>query len=167
MLLLALSSTALADSHHLTITSPAFADPGNIPPVYTCDGRSISPELNWTGVPAGTQSLALIVEDPDAPHGIWIHWVLYNLPPGSNGLNSNVKTAALPEGTQQAMNSWQRTGYGGPCPPRGTHHYFFRLYALDTQLPNLHKPTAADLRKAMAGHILEKTHIVGTYTRQQ
>lgn len=169
LMLVIVSSTVWAGSdsvHHMTITSPAFTNHGPIPVVYTCDGRSISPELNWSRVPDHTQSLALIVEDPDAPHTTWVHWVVYNLPADIDGLGRNIKPEQLPPSARQGLNSWHRTGYGGPCPPAGRHRYFFRLYALDTMLPNLHKPDADALRQAMSGHILEKARLVGLYKRQ-
>ena len=152
----------------LTITSPAFADNGDIPSEYTCEGADTSPALAWSGVPAGTKSLALIVDDPDAPDPAapkrtWVHWVLYNLPADSKGLPEAVRT--LPGDTREGKNDWKRTGYGGPCPPIGKHRYFFKLYALDTVLPDLKTPTKAELEKAMQGHILEKAELVGLYQK--
>lgn len=154
----------------MTLTSPAFQHNGQIPKRYTCDGRDISPELQWSGVPAGTQSLALIVDDPDAPDPAaprmtWVHWVLYNIPPSTSGLPEGVSDDALPPGTEEGLNDWNRTGYGGPCPPVGRHRYFFKLYALDTVLADLGKPTKAELERAMQGHILAQVDLVATYQR--
>lgn len=147
------------------LTSPAFAHGAEIPPQYTCDGRDISPPLAWSGVPAGTRSLALIVDDPDAPDPraprmTWVHWVLYNLPASGAGLPEE---AQLPPGAKAGINDFQRTRYGGPCPPIGRHRYFFRLYALDTILPDLGRATKAQLVQAMAGHVLAEAELVGTY----
>ncbi len=152
----------------LILTSLAFAHMAAIPPQYTCQGADISPPLRWSGVPAGTKSLALIVDDPDAPDPAhpkmtWVHWVLYNLPPTATELPEAVKT--LPPGTLEGLNDWQRTGYGGPCPPIGRHRYFHKLYALDTVLPDLKHPTKAQLEKAMAGHILAEAQLIGTYQK--
>jgi len=153
-----------------TLKSPSFSENGNIPAKYTCEGQDISPPLSWSGVPAGTKSLALIVDDPDAPDPrapkmTWVHWVLYNLPPSSNGLPESVSKSALPQGTLEGTNDWKRTGYGGPCPPIGRHRYFFKLYGLDTALPNLGNPTKKQLEDAMKGHILAQTELVGTYEK--
>lgn len=154
----------------LTLSSPAFSHNGSIPAVYTCDGEDRSPALAWSGIPPGTKSLALIVDDPDAPDPkapkmTWVHWVLYNLPPGAAGLEEGVSNRDLPQGTRKGMNDWKRTGYGGPCPPIGRHRYFFKLYALDAELPDLGKPTKAELEKAMQGHILAQAELIGTYQR--
>jgi len=152
----------------LTLTSAAFAPNGTIPADYTCDGSDRSPPLAWTGAPAATKSFALIVDDPDAPDPAapkmtWVHWVLYNLPANTTGLVEGVRQ--LPAGTREGKNDWKRTGYGGPCPPVGRHRYFFKLYALSAELPDLGEPTKADLEKAMAGHILDRAELVGTYQR--
>ncbi|HWP00675.1 MAG TPA: YbhB/YbcL family Raf kinase inhibitor-like protein [Methylococcus sp.] len=151
-----------------TIQSEAFPHGGEIPRKYTCDGQDLSPPLTWLGVPAGTKSLVLIVDDPDAPDPAapkmtWVHWVLYNLPPDSTGLPEAV--SHLPPGTKEGINDWKRTGYGGPCPPIGRHRYFHKLYALDTVLPDLGKPNKAALEKAMQGHILGRAELIGTYRR--
>ncbi len=153
-----------------TITSPAFAAHGDIPSKYTCDGEDVSPPLLWSGIPEGTESLALIMEDPDAPDPahprmIWVHWVLYNIPPGTSGLPEGARSADLPAGTREGLNDWHRTGYGGPCPPIGRHRYFEKLYALDTVLPDLGQPTKAALEQAMHGHVLAQQALVGTYQR--
>jgi Raf kinase inhibitor-like YbhB/YbcL family protein len=152
----------------LTLTSSAFTPNGSIPAPYTCDGPDRSPPLAWAGAPAGTKSFALIVDDPDAPDPkapkrVWVHWVLYNMPADATGLPEGV--AKLPAGTREGKNDWDRTGYGGPCPPIGRHRYFFKLYALDALLPDLKEPTKAALEAAMAGHILERTEMIGTYER--
>ena len=154
----------------MNLTCPAFQHNAAIPARFTCDGADVSPELNWSNLPAGTRSLVLIVDDPDAPDPraprmTWVHWVLYNLPPTAAGLPEAVSSAALPAGTGEGLNDWGRTGYGGPCPPIGRHRYFHKLYALDTRLPDLGKPTKAALEKAMSGHILAKAELIGTYQR--
>ena len=156
----------------LTITSPAFSHNSEIPSIYTCDDKDISPGLEWTGIPKGARSLALISDDPDAPDPAapkmtWVHWVLYNLPPASSGLPEAVAPKELPSATLEGQNDWGRTGYGGPCPPIGRHRYFFKLYALDEALPDLRQPTKAQLEEAMRGHILEQATLVGTYQRSQ
>jgi Raf kinase inhibitor-like YbhB/YbcL family protein len=153
-----------------TLSSAAFAHQGAIPSKYTCEGADLSPPLSWGGMPPGTKSLALIVDDPDAPDPAapkmtWVHWVIYNLPPAAQGLPEGA--SALPTGTLQGMNDWQRTGYGGPCPPIGRHRYFHKLYALDTVLPDLARPTKAMLEKAMKGHILGQAELVGTYQKRR
>ena len=155
----------------LTIRSPAFEPNGEIPAEYTCDGRDVSPPLEWSGVPEGTRSLALIVDDPDAPDPaaprmVWVHWVLYNIPPDARGLPEGARRSDLPPGTREGLNDWKRTGYGGPCPPVGRHRYFFKLYALDEELPDLGNPTKARLLKAMEGKILAQAELVGTYRRR-
>ena len=154
----------------LTLSSSAFQHLGSIPPQYTCDGADLAPPLGWTGVPAGTASLALVVDDPDAPDPaapkrVWVHWVLYNLPPTTTGLAAGVTTVNLPAGTREGTNDWNKTGYGGPCPPIGRHRYFFKLYALDAELPDLGSPTKAQLEAAMAGHILARAEMIGTYQK--
>lgn len=153
-----------------TLTSSAFAHQGAIPAKHTCEGGDVSPPLTWTGLPAGTKSLALIVDDPDAPDPAapkmtWVHWVLYNLPLTANGLPEGV--SVLPAGTQHGLNDWRRTGYGGPCPPIGRHRYFHKLYALDTVLPDLGRPSKAVLEKAMKGHVLGTAELIGTYQKRR
>ncbi len=155
----------------LQLTSPAFTHEGTIPARYTCDGPDTSPALAWSGVPDGVASLALIVDDPDAPDPdapkmTWVHWVLYNLPAGTEGLAEDVTFPGdMPAGTLEGTNDWSRTGWGGPCPPIGRHRYFFKLFALDTVLPDLHEPTSVDLQRAMEGHVLERAELMGTYQR--
>jgi hypothetical protein len=156
----------------LTITSSAFSQNGEIPAKYTCDGKDLCPPLAWFGLPEGTKSLALIVDDPDAPDPAapkltWVHWVLYNIPPGTTGLPEGVKSEELPKGTREGLNDWKRTGYGGPCPPIGRHRYFHKLYALDVVLPDLGRATKQGLEKAMKGHILASAELVGTYKRSR
>ncbi len=152
----------------LTIISPAFSHDGSIPAVYTCDGKDISPELNWSDIPENAKSLVLIVDDPDAPDPAapkitWVHWVLYSLPASSSGLAEGINASELPEGTLEGLNDWKRTGYGGPCPPIGRHRYFHKLYALDTVLPDLNQPTKAEVEAAMEDHIIEQAILIGTY----
>lgn len=155
----------------LTITSPSFPNNGMVPLRHTCDGLDISPALDWAGVPAKTKSLALIVDDPDAPDPLapkvrWVHWLLYNLPADSSGLPEGVAPKALPASTLQGRNDWGRTGYGGPCPPIGVHRYIHQIFALDIELRDLRNPTRAMLEKAMQGHIIERAELVGKYQRE-
>jgi Raf kinase inhibitor-like YbhB/YbcL family protein len=152
----------------LKISSPAFADGGAIPAKYTCEGGDSSPALAWSGAPAGTKSLVLIVDDPDAPDPkapkmTWVHWVLYDLPPDSTGLPEGV--SKLPGSTQAGTNDWRRADYGGPCPPIGRHRYFFKLYALDVTLSQLVNPTKLDVVSAMQGHVLAEAQMIGTYQK--
>jgi Raf kinase inhibitor-like YbhB/YbcL family protein len=155
----------------LALTSAAF-EPGNaIPAVHTCQGKNVSVPLAWSGLPDGTRSLALIVDDPDAPDPAapkmtWVHWVLYNIPPTATGLPDAVEPRALPAGTLEGRNDWGRTGYGGPCPPVGRHRYFFKVYALDVVLPDLGQPDKARLERAMKGHVLAQQQVVGTYAKR-
>jgi Raf kinase inhibitor-like YbhB/YbcL family protein len=150
----------------LTLSSPAFKAYGPIDSRYTCDGEDISPALSWSGVPEDAQSLALILDDPDAPRGGWVHWVLYNLPPTSTGLAEACRAEELPVGTRHGRNDWRRTDYGGPCPPKGRHRYFFTLYALDCLLADLRQPTKGQLERAMDGHLLGKAELMGTYSKR-
>ncbi len=154
----------------LALTSSAFTHSGDIPKKYTCQGADVSVPLQWSGLPAGTKSLALIMDDPDAPDPAapkltWTHWVLYNIPPTATGLKEGIKPGELPKGTLEGVNDWKRTGYGGPCPPIGRHRYHHELYALDTVLPDLKRPTRVQLEKAMASHVLEKFELIGTYQK--
>lgn len=154
----------------MRITSTVFRNEGTIPKLYTCEGKDISPPLVWTDVPTGTKSLALIVDDPDAPDPAapkmtWVHWVLYNMPSATEGLPEGVKS--LPPGTKEGVNDWNRTGYGGPCPPIGRHRYFHKLYALDIVLPDLRQPTKVQLEQAMKGHILAEAQLMGTYQKNR
>jgi Raf kinase inhibitor-like YbhB/YbcL family protein len=155
----------------MKLSSRAFSEQGEIPSLYTCQGKDVSPPLGWSGMPEGTKSLALIVDDPDAPDPAapkrtWVHWVLYDIPPTTTGLDEAMTAARLPPGTREGTNDWNRTGYGGPCPPIGRHRYFFKLYALDTVLPDLGPARKAELEKAMEGHVLAKTELVGTYQKR-
>ena len=152
----------------MQITSPAFADGQPVPAEYTCDGEDISPPLKWEGVPQSAKSLALICDDPDAPMGTWVHWVLYGLPLTVTELAEGVPTTdALSNGARQGINDFSRVGYGGPCPPAGgPHRYFFKLYALDTELSLKHRATKQDLVRAMKGHVLAQGQLVGTYRRK-
>ena len=149
------------------LTSTAFAHEEPIPPKYTCDGQDISPPLQWSDPPQGTQSLALICDDPDAPVGTWVHWVLYNLPAEARSLPEAVPSEAeLPDGSRHGQNSWRRLDYGGPCPPSGTHRYFFKLYALDTMLDLEAGEGKKQVLQAMEGHILAQAELMGVYSRQ-
>jgi Raf kinase inhibitor-like YbhB/YbcL family protein len=156
----------------LAIRSPAFRDGAEIPIRHTCEGSDASPALEWSGVPAGARSLALVVDDPDAPDPAaprmtWVHWVLYDIPPAASGLPEGVARGALPAGTRQGVNDWKRTGWGGPCPPIGRHRYFFKLYALDAPLGDLGTPTKAKLEAAMKGHVLASAELMATYEKQR
>ena len=149
----------------LSLTSPVFQHNGVIPKLYTCQGKDISPALAWGGLPNGAKSVVLIVDDPDAPDPaapkrVWVHWVLYNIPPDATGLPE-----AVPAGRREGKNDWDRVGYSGPCPPIGRHRYFHKLYALDVELPNLRQPTKAVLLEAMKGHVLETVELIGTYQK--
>lgn len=155
----------------LTLTSPAFAQGAEIPTLFTCEGRDISPALEWTGVPATARSLVLIVDDPDAPDPkapkrVYVHWVLYDIPPAATGLAQDVGPRQLPAGTREGTNDWNRTGYGGPCPPIGRHRYFHRLYALDTLLGDLGAVRKPALLAAMTGHVIAEAELMGTYQKQ-
>lgn len=155
-----------------SLRSPAFAPNGEIPRRYTCDGDEISPPLEWSGVPPSAKSLALLVDDPDAPDPsapkrVFVHWVVYDLPPTATGLPEGVSEKELPAGAHQGLNDNKKRGYGGPCPPVGRHRYFFKLYALDTVLPDLGPATKADLEAAMRGHVLEHAELIGTYARER
>jgi len=152
------------------IRSSAFSDGGRIPREYTCEGPDTSPPLEWSGAPQGTKSLALIVDDPDAPdpakpQRVYVHWVVYNIPPDSTGFGKDASKSGLSGGAKVGNNDWGKAEYGGPCPPIGRHRYFFKLYALDTTLDNLSTPTKKDLESAMQGHILEQCVVMGTYQK--
>jgi len=154
----------------LILTSGAFTAGGVIPAKYSCDGADVSPALAWSGAPAGTAAFALIADDPDAPAGTWVHWVLFNLPGNLTALPEDVaKTEQLAAigGALQGRNDFHRIGYGGPCPPAGkTHRYFFKLYALDAALPLKAGATKQDVERAMRGHVLGEASLMGTYTRR-
>lgn len=153
----------------LTLTTPAFGTGQEIPSRYTCEGVDDSPEVRWSGAPANTKSFALIVDDPDAPDPrapkmVWVHWVLYDLPPATTALPEKTKKA--PTGAYDGLNDWKKTGWNGPCPPIGRHRYFFKLYALDTLLGDRGHITKAQLEAAMSGHILEQAETMGTYQKK-
>ena len=167
------SPAASSASPHgtLRLRSPDFSSDATLPERLTCDGDGRSPALQWSGVPDGTRSLVLIVDDPDAPDPAapkhtWVHWVLYDLPPDSQGLPEGVPSSQLPAGTREGHNDWQRSGFGAPCPPKGRHRYVHTLFALDTVLPDLHGPDKARLLQAMDGHVLAEARLVGTYERR-
>ena len=162
---------AVASGIPMKITSTAFQHEAAIPSRYTCDGSNVSPPLAWTDLPEGTKSLALLVTDPDAPDPkapktTWVHWVLYDLPVDAKSLREAIPVKGLPPGTLEGSNDWGRTGYGGPCPPIGRHRYVHTIYALDTVLPDLDRPTRAALLAAMEGHVLVSAELIGTYQRQ-
>lgn len=148
------------------LTSVAFSHEDPIPMKYSCDGDDISPPLQWSESPPGTQSFALIVDDPDA-RGTWDHWLIFNIPAGTLALPEGIPTKGdLPDGSKQGLNSWRKLGYGGPCPPGGPHRYFFKLYALDTVLDSEAGATKEQLLRAMEGHVLGQTELMGKYTRK-
>ena len=150
----------------LVITSSAFSEGQTIPTRYTCDGPDVSPDLAWSGVPEEAASLALICDDPDAPMGTWVHWVLFNVPADADGLPAEIPPdATLENGACHGTNDFGKLGYGGPCPPGGTHRYFFKLYALDTELKIDSGITKAQLLEATEGHILAEGQLMGTYSR--
>ncbi len=150
----------------LEVTSPAFEDGGLIPRKYTCDGEDISPPIRWRGIPPGTASIALISDDPDAPVGTWVHWVIFNIPPNTEGLEEGIPPeGVLSNGARQGLNDFRRIGYGGPCPPRGVHRYYFKVYALDKVLDLGPGITKERLLEAMEGHILDRGELMGRYGR--
>lgn len=151
----------------MILESDAFTNGAKIPPAYTCDGHDGSPSLRWREAPAGTATFALVMDDPDAPVGTWVHWVLFNLPGTTMGLPEGTSSASmLPPGTRQGRNSWGRLGYGGPCPPSGTHRYFFKLYAVDGSLQLDPGATAAELAEALQGRVLAESELMGRYARR-
>jgi hypothetical protein len=155
----------------MQLTSPSFENKKDMDRKFTCDGEDISPAVEWSDVPEGTKSFALIVDDPDAPDPAnpkmtWVHWIFYNIPATVSSLPEGIKIKNLPKGTLQGLNDWKKTGYGGPCPPIGKHRYFHKLYALDIILPDLKHPTKAELEKAMEGHILNQAELIGLYQRK-
>ena len=170
MLLAMLWATALAmttTTSTLPLSSPAFQQGQPIPSKYTCDGINVSPPLQWGSAPVGTKSFALIMDDPDAPKGTWVHWVLINLPATAKGLLENAsKDADFPRNALEGINDFKKTGYGGPCPPSGTHRYFFHLYALDKVLALPAGAKRADVDRAMVGHILVQGKLMGTYSKK-
>lgn len=153
----------------LTITSPDFEHNQTMPARYTCEGDNVAPPLMWNAPPAGTRSLVLIVDDPDAPDPAapkmtWVHWVLYNLPPAAGSLAAGIEAHELPPGTLVGINDRKNVGYNGPCPPVGTHRYFHKLYAIDTVLPDLNAPTKAEVLAHIEGHVLAYAELIGLYT---
>ena len=152
---------------NMEVKSTAFQEGAMIPKLYTCDGQDISPALSWSGVPSEAKSLALVMDDPDAPRGTWVHWVLFNIPPDTTSLAENLpRTASLPNGAKHGNNSWSKLGYGGPCPPGGAHRYYFKVYALDVVLALSTGITVGQLLKAMEGHILAEGQLMGRYARK-
>ena len=146
------------------LSSSAFADHTAMDARYTCQGADVSPPLAWSGAPAGTKSYVLIMDDPDAPRGTWVHWVVYDIPASADALAEGDSTR-MPAGSRDGVSSYGKPGYGGPCPPSGTHRYFHKLYALDTVLPDLKQPDKAALEAAMKGHVLAEAQLVGTYQK--
>ena len=153
---------------NISVTSSAFTDSRPIPDKFTCTGSNVSPPLQWGNAPAGVKSFALITDDPDAPMGTWVHWVIYNLPPATMSLAENLPPSPeLPDGSKQGVNDFRQPGYGGPCPPPGKpHRYLFKIYALDTMLNLKSSATKKELLKAMDGHVLAQGQLIGTYQRQ-
>lgn len=162
----AAASNAVSPGASLVLKSPAFAANGALPPRFTCDGDGVSPPLMWSGVPKSSVTLALLCQDPDAPGGVWTHWVLWNLPAPATRLLENIgNKAKLGSGAEQGSNSWKKIGYGGACPPSGTHRYVFTLYALDASLKLPASANATELQAAMKGHILVQSSLTGTYSK--
>ena len=158
---------AMEEAVTIELTSPAFTHEAAIPERYTCVGEDISPALAWGEPPAGTQSFALIMDDPDAPGGTWVHWVLFNIPASARSLPETFPSdATLPDGSMSGNSSFGGPGYGGPCPPVGRHRYFHKLYALDRTLDGLKSPTKAQVEAAMRGHVLGHAELVGTYEKK-
>lgn len=161
--------TAANQETAMELISSAFGHAAEMPRRCTCEGEDLAPPLQWKDVPPNSASLALIVDDPDAPdpakpQRTWVHWVALDIPPGAGGLPGEGQ--ALPAGSREGLNDWKRLGYGGPCPPIGRHRYFFKLYALDTTLAQLKQPTKAQLEQAMKGHVLAEAVLMGTYQKQ-
>lgn len=152
----------------MSLQSSSFAQGQPIPQKYTCDGDDASPQLQWSNAPQGTKSFALITDDPDAPAGTWVHWVIFNIPADKHELTAGIAKTAAPSAGEQGLNDFKKVGYGGPCPPPGTpHRYFFKLYALDTQLPAKQRATKKDVEAAMQGHALATAELMGTYQRKE
>jgi Raf kinase inhibitor-like YbhB/YbcL family protein len=156
------SFTEAQNMSTLKISSPAFKHNDHIPPKYTCDGIDVNPPLTIENVPSGAKSLALIVDDPDAPRGTWVHWVVWNIATNIQAIAEHT----VPSGASEGMNDFRKRNYGGPCPPSGTHRYFFKLYALDSLLTLNTNATKVDLERAMKGHILAQSEVIGLYTRK-
>ena len=156
----------------LKVTSNAFQHAGSIPAQYTCEGKDISPPLAWAGLPNNTKSVAMIVDDPDAPdpakpQRVYVHWVVYNIPAQTTSFAENASKSGMPAGAVQGKNDWGKPEYGGPCPPIGRHRYFFKLYALDTTLAGLKDATKADVERAMKGHVVDSGELMGTYQKSK
>lgn len=150
----------------IKITSPVFLNEGMVPKKYTCDGENVSPPLSWQNIPANAKSISLICDDPDAPMGTWVHWVIYNIPASIKGLPESVPLLeTLTNGGTQGLNDFRKLGYGGPCPPGGTHRYYFKIYALDSVLALSPGVTKQQLLQAMKGHILAEGQLMGKYNR--
>ena len=160
------TSTPQAKKGSIKLIIAAFKKGASIPRQYSCDGVNVSPPLEWSGVPKSAKTVAIIADDPDAPAGTWVHWVLYNLPAENIGMVENLPaTESLKAGGFQGKNDFGDIGYGGPCPPSGTHRYFFKIYALDSELPLKAGATKAEVEKAMAGHVVAQGQLMGTYRR--
>jgi hypothetical protein len=156
----------VGDKMEINLKSSAFKDDEFIPKQYTCDGANVSPPLEWGGIPEAAKSIALICDDSDAPAGTWVHWVIFNIPASTNKLNENIPTnKVLAAGAIQGKNDFRKIGYGGPCPPGGTHRYFFRIYALDNKLVLSPGATKGELLQAIEGHILTEGKLIGKYSR--
>jgi Raf kinase inhibitor-like YbhB/YbcL family protein len=160
------TSTPQTTGGSIKLTSTAFKEGEPIPRQHTCDGVNVSPSLEWSGVPKSAKTLVIFADDPDAPSGIWVHWVLYNLPADNIGMVENLPaTDELKAGGFQGKNDFGKIGYGGPCPPSGTHRYFFKIYALDSELPLKAGATKAEVEKAMEGHVVAQGQLMGTYRK--
>ena len=154
----------------MKVTSSAFQQGGSIPSQYTCEGKDVSPPLSWSGAGSNAKTFALIVDDPDAPdpakpQRVYVHWVVYNIPAGTSSLPENASKTGMPKGAVQGKNDWGKPEYGGPCPPIGRHRYFFKLYALDTELTGLKAATKADIERAVKGHVVDSGELMGTYQK--
>lgn len=161
------SEPAAGAGVRISVTSPEFKDGRSIPQRYTCDGANVSPPLNWTGVPEGATSLALVADDPDAPGKTWVHWVVFNIPADAGKLPQNLPPQpTLANGARHGVSDFGKLGYGGPCPPSGAHRYFFKLYALDASLDLESGATKGQLLEAMKGHVLAQGQLIGTYRRR-
>lgn len=166
MFLMCIRMSTAQGGYAMDLKSTAFSEGGMIPAHYTCDGRDVSPPLTWAKAPSGTKSFAIICDDPDAPGGTWVHWVYYDIPSTTTGLAENItKSADPPSGGKQGINDFGKAGYGGPCPPGGTHRYFFRLYALDAVLGLPAGTGKQKLLKVMEGHVLGQAQLMGKYKR--
>lgn len=165
------SAVLAGAADRMMLASTVFAPEQDIPELYTCEGKDLSPPLAWSGVPLHAQSLVLIVDDPDAPDPAapkmtWVHWLVYNMPAKTAVLPEGASSKRMPPGTREGLNDFKRTTYGGPCPPVGRHRYVFKLYALDTMLSDLDKPSKAALENAMQGHVMAQTELVGMYAKR-